>query len=309
MDLLNKTPSIQRAYFQVHLSVLLYGFTAILGFLIKLPPITLVWYRLLIAVAGLIFLPGTLEQIRQLSRKSLLKLSGIGLIVATHWVLFFAGIKYSNITIATSLLATTTLFVSILEPIFLKKKIKGFEVILGLLIIPGVYLIFFFTDFTQIWGMIFAVLAALAAAIFGVLNKTVVDKHPPMAMTFVELGSGFIGISILMPFLYLNEPDAEFLPSWTDLGYLLLLGLICTSFAYVITLNALKRLSTFSVNLAINLEPIYSAVLAVVLFNEQKDITLGTYVGAGIIIFAVFLHPIVNRIAARRNRQKVASSD
>ena len=284
-----------KAYFNIHLAVFLFGFTAILGKALTLPESTIVWWRMILTVLGLLVIPGVIKKIREIPVKSILKLMGIGTVVALHWILFFGAVKFSNVSVTLSCIATATFFTAILEPIIRKSKIKWFEVFLGLLVIPGVYIIFRFTEFYAI-GIAMALASAFLAAVFSILNKEMVDKYDPVAITFVELGSGWAAITPLVYLYYLYFPDKPFMPSnGYDVLYLCLLAFLCTSFAYVITLKALKELTSFTINLTINLEPIYGIVMAFLIFQENKELAVEFYIGAGIIMASVFLHPLLDK--------------
>lgn len=284
-----------RAYLQIHSAVLLYGVTGILGDLISLPKPTLVWWRMLFAALAFLLWPGVLAKVLRIPGRKLLFIMGIGCLVALHWVTFFGAIALTNVSVTLAVLATAAFFTALLEPLILRTRFHWYELALGILVVPGVGLVYSSTDFS-IWGILVALCSSILAAVYSILNKRVINDCDPIALSFVQLGSGFVFLSLLIPFLYLNDPALTFLPTGTDLLYLLILALVCTSFAYVINLYALKVLSTFAVNLTINLEPVYSIVLAYFILNEGEELTWGFYVGAVILIVAIFFHPFLNRI-------------
>lgn len=282
-----------RAYVYIHIAVLLFGFTGILGKLIDLPKGTLVWWRMLITMVSLLFLPKVIRSVRHIPRKDLLGMMGIGTIVAVHWVTFFLGIELSNVSVALSCMASTSFFTALLEPLMLGSRMRWLEVLVGLLVIPGILLVHRGSEF-ELTGIIVTLVSALLAAIFAILNKKMVSKHDSLTITFVELGSGWLVLCILLPFYYLAQPDPRFFPAdWDDWAYLLTLALACTSFAYVISLSALKELTPFTVNLTINLEPVYSIILAFFIFSEHKSLSWSFYPGAALILLAVFSYPFL----------------
>lgn len=297
------SPSKLRAWLQVHLAVFLFGFTGILGDLIDLPALTLVWWRMLLTAVSLIFMPGVVKDLRGTEIKEILKMMGIGVIVASHWVFFFASIKMTGVSVALACLATAPFFTAIIEPLFLRRKIRFSEIFLGVFVIPGVYLIYQ-ADSAFLPGILVAFLSALGAAVFSVLNKTMVDRHSSVKMTFVELASGALVLSLVLPFVIHANPDANFLPRGMDWLWIGILAFICTSFAFIITLNALKVLPTFSVNLSINLEPVYAIILAAVLLGEHKDLNWLVYVGAGIIVCSVFLNVVFGWWRDRKGKKE-----
>lgn len=292
-----------RAYLYIHIAVLLFGFTGILGKLIDLPKGTLVWWRMLLTTLSLLFLPGVIRAVRKIPAKDRWALMGIGGIVAIHWVTFFLGIELSSVSVALTCMATTSFFTAVLEPLILRTRIRWIEVFVGILVFPGILLVHRSSDF-PIVGIIVTLISALLAAVFAILNKKMVDRHNSIAITFVELGSGWLVLCVLLPFYYIFWPDTRFFPTgWDDWVYMLLLAFACTSFAYVISLLALKELTPFTVNLTINLEPIYSIILAFFIFGEHKNLSWTFYPGAGLILLAVFSFPFIHRI---RRRKKAA---
>jgi drug/metabolite transporter (DMT)-like permease len=284
-----------RAYLQIHTAVLLYGLTGILGDLISIPKPTLVWWRMLFTVLSFLLWPGVVRDALSLDRKVMLRMAGIGVLVAIHWVTFFGSIALTNASVTLAMFASTTFFTALFEPILTGRKFKAYELLLGLAIVPGVALVVGSTDF-GILGIVVALFSALVAAIFSILNKGLVTQHNPITMTMVELGAGFLLLSVLSPFYYGFMPELPFLPVGLDWLYLSILAFVCTSFAYVITLRSLQVLPTFAVNLTINLEPVYTMVIAYFFLNDAEELNLGFYIGAGVIILSVFFHPFLARI-------------
>lgn len=284
----------KKAYIQLHTAVLLFGLTGVLGDLIALPKTTLTWWRMGIAALGLLILPGLLPKIRSIPVKVRWQMVGIGGIIAAHWVTFFGGIALTNISVALACMATASFFTAIVEPILLPRKLRWFELLLGIFVVPGIYLIQNSTEF-GFWGVTVSLISALLAAIFSTLNKKVATAYDSIAATVLELGAGFLILTVLLPIYYYVAPEDAFLPQGWDILWLIILALACTSFAFVISLAALRELSTFTVNLSINLEPIYSIILAFALFQEHKEVGWTFYLGAGMIILAVASYPLFDR--------------
>ncbi|QQS51221.1 MAG: DMT family transporter [Bacteroidota bacterium] len=285
---------------KLHFVVFIYGFTAILGKLISISAIDLVWYRMLVAVAGLsvlLFLQGFNLKI---SFRAGIQILLVGLIVAAHWISFFGAIKLSNISVTLGCLASTTLFTSILEPLILKRKVNAVEVIIGLIIIAGLYLIFQF-EIHYLDGILVALASAFLAGLFTVLNKKLVQKHSTRLITFYEMVGGFIGISLF--FLFTEGFSTEFfLLPVSDVFYLLLLGLVCTAFAFAIQVDVMKKLSAYLVALTINLEPVYGIILAWLFFRDTELMSTGFYIGTVIILVAVLAFPVYQ---SRRRKAEV----
>ncbi len=283
---------VSKAYLKLHIAVLLFGFTAILGDLISLSALSLVWWRVLLTSISLLFLIGFGRNLKRLPRTLILKYMGIGVIVAVHWITFFGAVKYSNASICLIAMATTSFFTAFLEPVLLKQKIKGYEILLSLMIVPGMMLVVNNIDYSMINGIWVGLISAFLASLFSILNKKLVNEAEPMEITFLELGSAWLFISLLMPF-YLQSAEASFLPTFSDFAYLLVLALLCTTLAYVLALVALKHISAFAANLTVNLEPVYGIVLAWLILNESEELSMGFYVGCGVILLAVFSYPFL----------------
>ncbi|MFN0275153.1 MAG: DMT family transporter [Chitinophagales bacterium] len=285
-------PEQRRAYLILHICVFIWGFTAILGNLITLKETVLVWYRMGITSLSLMFLPILWKGMRRISFRAVLQLSGIGVLVALHWITFYGSIKYSLASVALTCLATISLFTAFLEPLMLKSKFQMRQVLLALAILPAIYLLFHFSGQYTL-GIIMGLLSSLFASIFTILNKKVIVKYDAVSVTFVELGTGFLFISIVLPVYFNFYPETVFLPTSSDWIYLLILSIVCTSIPFVLSINTLRHLSAFTGNLAVNLEPVYGIIMASLLFKDHKQLDSGFYVGACIIIGAVFMEPLM----------------
>jgi len=291
----SRTTETQRAYLQLHLAVLLYGFTAILGDLIQLSAVVLVWWRVFITSISLFLLIGFGKTLIGMPRKLILKYMGVGVLVGLHWITFFGAIKYSNASICLVCMATTSFFTAFVEPLFTGSKFKLYEIGIGLLIIPGMVLVVNNIDLSMQTGIWIGLLSALLASIFATLNKVLINQADTMTITFLELSSACLFITCLFPFFFMANPDAAFWPSMSDLGYLLVLALLCTTFAYILGLNSLKHLSAFAANLTVNLEPVYGIILAWIILKENEELSSGFYLGGVIIILAVLFYPLIKR--------------
>ena len=279
--------------------MILYGLTAILGDLISLSALHLVWWRVMLTSLSLLFFVGFGRQILNIPRKDLWSFIGIGAIVAFHWVTFYGGVKLANASVTLVALATTSLFTSLLEPLLTDKKLDFIEVFIGLLIIPPLLLIANNIDLSMIRGFQVALLSAFLAAIFSTLNKKLVDKANSYQITFVEMASAFVFISLFIPFL--TSDYTSLIPQKKDWLYLIFLSLGCTTFAFIITMKALKHVSAFDANLVINLEPVYGIILAIVLLKENTELSTRFYWGALLILLIVFSHPLIKKYKTKKN--------
>lgn len=278
----------------LHITVLLFGFTGILGRLITLESQDLVWYRMLIASAGILVFLLFAGKLHWPSRNNLLLLLLTGGIISAHWITFFEAIKVSTISITLACLSSASMFTAFIEPIFFKRKIRPYEIGVGLIVIVAIGLIFSFE--TQYhWGILLALVSAFLAALFTVMNGKLIDRMDPSSISFYELSFGWLVITIW--FLFSQKFNAAFFQvELPDVLWLLVLGLICTSFAFVMSVLVMRSLSPFTVTLIVNLEPIYAIVLAFVIFGESERMHTGSYLGAALLIGALFL----NRYIAKR---------
>jgi len=296
------TNTKQKAYLQLHLAVFLFGFTAILGKLITLEQTALVWNRLWIAVLGLIFIPGVIQGIRSIKRSNFLIFSGIGILVALHWLTFYGSIKVGNsASVTLACLATSSLFTSILEPLITKSKFQWIELILGLLVIVGIYFLSGVGE-AYYWAIVIGIISTFLAALFSTLNKKYITGQNSLSVSTIELAAGFVFISVCYPLLQNLFPQPQWFPAGNDWWWLIILGLLCTSLAFALALESLKEISAFISNLSINLEPVYGILLAIWLLNEDTQLNFDFYLGTGIILLAVILHPIIITVQKRGSK-------
>ncbi|MCY4778221.1 DMT family transporter [Sphingobacterium sp. UT-1RO-CII-1] len=274
----------------LHLTVLIWGFTGVLGELISLSAAHLVWYRVLIAVLSLFVYFIIKGDSIHVTREKLIQFVFVGGVVGLHWVLFFYSIKVSTVSVTLVTLSSITLFTSILEPLINKKRISLADVLVGVVIIFGIYLIFKF-EIQYILGIIFGLSAALCASLFSILNARMVKHTRATIITFYEMFGAFFWISLFMAIT--GEFNEGLWLQGVDWAYLLLLGIGCTAVAYVLAVAVMKELSAFTVALTTNMEPVYGIVLALLIFGRKETMSLGFYGGAVIVLAAVFLYPYV----------------
>lgn len=290
------------AYLKLHTAIFLWGFTGILGRLITLQEFPLVWWRILITVIALGILLKWRGELKTPSCKALKKIAFVGGTIALHWVTFFGAIKYSNVSVALSALASTALFTSILDPLMHRRRPRLYEIALGLFIIFGIYLIFHFQKFYAV-GISLGLISALLAAYFTIETKTLLSDHGPRNLLLFELIGGLATLTVLAPVYLYFFPASVLIPSETDTGYLLILSLLCTVYAMQLSYQALKHVSPFVMNLSINLEPIYAIVLAAIIFHEHEEVNLGFYAGTAIILSAVAANAFLDWKLKRRNNR------
>ncbi|MBX2930578.1 MAG: EamA family transporter [Chitinophagaceae bacterium] len=282
---------MKSALIKLHASVFLWGFTGVLGKAIQLNEGLLVWYRLLIAVLVLWAIFLYKKPSNKLPLKNIVQLAGIGVILTFHWVFFYGSIKYANVSIALVCLSSAGVFTAILEPLMTGKRINPIEVLLGLIAVAGIYLIFHF-DVKFRTGIIIGICATLFSVIFSVFSKKAVATTAPKTMMLYQLTGGFIALTLLMPYYMYLFPSEKLLPSSQDFLWLLILSLVCTIFTMDLSLHALKKISAFTQNLTLNLEPVYGILLAFIIYKENKDLSNTFYIGFALIFSTVAIQMI-----------------
>lgn len=292
---------IRKSYLQLHIAVLLFGFTAILGDLINLSAYWLVWWRVLLASLSLLFIVGWSKILRSSSRKLILKYFAIGSIVAAHWVSFYGAVKLSNASLGVVCIATSSFMTALLEPILLRKRLRWVELLLGLLIVPGMILIVKGSPMEYGWGIVVGLISAFLASLFGVLNKSLILTNDPLTISFFELTGALIVLTLLSPLIFhFMDVTTIFPPQWADWMYLAILAFLCTTLAYSLSLASLRHLSAFATSLTINLEPIYGIILAWILLNDGDELQQDFYWGSFVIVFSVFLYPLIENLKKKR---------
>lgn len=282
---------MRRALLQLHTAVFLWGFTGVLGRVITLDQTWLVWYRLLITTVSLWVLYFFMNKIKKLPSRSIFLISCIGFIQALHWVCFYGSIKYANITIALTTLSTSALLASVIEPLLLRKRFDTIEIFLGLFAIAGIVIIYN-THVQFSVGIIIGLLSALLTVLVSVLNKKIVDQYAPDQITLYQLTGGFAGLSLLLPAYQYFFPEQHHIPVAMDWLWLVLLSWVCTIMTFFLYIRSLKKISAFTMNLTLTLEPVYGILLAFVIYHENEKLSKWFYVGFGLIALAVAFHMI-----------------
>ena len=290
-------------YLHLHLLVFIAGFTAILGELISINAVSLVWYRMVIAVILILLFIKFRRVSIAVNIKTVVKFSIAGIIIALHWITFFESIKQANISIALAMFSTGAFFAALIEPLFFKRKIIWYEVFFGILIIFGVLLITK-AEMQYINGIILGISSAVFSTLFAVVNGKFVKRYSPSVISFYEFISGVFFITLFI-FFFRGGFDFEFFKlSISDYTYLFILASVCTAYAFIAVVHVMKYISPYSVVLSYNLEPIYGIVLAIILFPLKEKMSTEFYIGAGIIINTV----IINGILKNSNKLKRRAS-
>jgi len=272
----------------LHLLVLLLAFTGVVGKLITIDAEPLVWWRMLIALIGLMVYMGMKGTVFRIPKKAAIQMLLNGFITAAHWVSFFMAIKVSNVSVALICFSATTFFMAFLEPLFLKRKLIMYEVFLGLVVIGGLYFIFNIEVQYKL-GIALGILAAFLGCLFAVINARFIKNYEASVITSYEMLGGVLALSIYM-FAFGGVDLSMMALSTPDLWYLLFLGLVCTSFAFVLMVELLKMVTPFSIAISLNLEPIYAIIIALLFFGQSEYMKPGFYIGSLVIISSILLN-------------------
>ena len=283
----------------MHFIIFLWGFTGILGKLIHKDALHIVWYRTLIAFVALGLFLLYLGKDLRLTKKMAPKVIGVGLIVAIHWMTFYYSIQLSTASLAILCLSTTTLHVSWLEPLVMNKKFSLRQLLMGLVVISGISFVSLDFSGQELLALFFGLFSALCAAFFSVFNAKLSEETSAEQLTFYEMIAAFALVSIVLLGLgKLNASDLSL--TLSDFYWLLFLGVICTSFAFLATIIIVRKLGAFTVSLNINLEPIYTILLAIVLLNEHKSLSTNFYLGAAIIVLVLLINGLIRHFELRK---------
>jgi len=290
-----------KSYLHLHLIVFIWGFTAILGKLLSIDAVALVWYRMALA-SVLILLYIKYKNIRlHISKAQIIKYVFGGVVIALHWVTFFYAIKISNISIALATMSTGAFFTIFIEALYKRKKVDVRELIFGVLAIVGLYIIYNAEISLQL-GMFVALLSSFLSAVFSVFNADFVKEESAIVISFYEIIFGVVAVTVYL--LWNGELLTEgfFILQPLDYIWLFILSSVCTAYAFIVSVDLLKKLSAFTVMLTINLEPIYAIFLAVILFPTNEKMSNSFYLGAGLILLTVVINGILKTVNSKKKK-------
>ena len=288
-------------YLHLHFIVFIWGFTAVLGALITIEALPLVWYRMLMA-SGLILIYIKIKGFKiKLSKKTLAGFFIAGLVIALHWLCFFGAIKVGNVSVTLAILSTGAFFASLLEPLFYRRKVIGYEVFFGLIVIVGLYVIFK-VETEYVLSIVLALCAAFLGALFSVINGKFALKYKASVISFYELFFGMLCITIYL-FFSGNFTSEFFKVSWNDWMYLFILASACTAYAFIASVHVMKWISPYTVMLTINMEPVYGIILALLILGDSENMSVEFYYGAAIILVTVIANGIIKNLTERKKRR------
>ncbi|MBL7857213.1 MAG: DMT family transporter [Cyclobacteriaceae bacterium] len=284
-------------YLKLHFIVFLWGFSAILGKLVSIPFVELVFFRSILAASGMGLVIYFLNGSFRVSRQDLIKLILIGFIVALHWIAFFGSARIANVSVSLVGFATNSLWAALLEPWMNRKRVKKFELFLGLTVLCGLYIIFSF-NFEYKLGLIMGIVAGFTSALFSVFNANMVKRVSSLAITFYEMIGVFIAISIFLPvykFTWATDGVLQLAPSKLDWLWIALLAGVCSVYAYTVAVELMKKISVFLIQLSLNLEPVYGIIMALIIFKDTEKMSSNFYIGTFVILCAVISYPLLKK--------------
>lgn len=289
-----------KSYLNLHFIVFIWGFTAVLGALITVGDTSLVWYRM--GLAGLFLLMYLVykKQSIRLPMKSVVKLVLVGFLIAIHWIYFFKAIKVSNVAITLAMFSMGSFFASILEPLIYKRKILWYEVLFGLIIVAGLFIIMQ-VEIKYLEGILYALFSVFIGVLFTLFNGKLIQQHDSTVITVYEFFAGFLFVSVYL--LFEGKFDAAFFQlSGNDWMLILLLASICTAYAFTASVQVMKRLSPYTVMLTTNLEPVYGILLAYFIIGEDEKMSMPFYIGSVIILITVILNGVIKNKIKGKNQ-------
>ena len=290
---------------QLHFLVIIWGFTAVIGLFVQTSSITLVMYRTLLAAIGILVVILLRNKTSKPDFfKNVWPMIGVGCIVGIHWLAFFGAGRLSNASISLAGFSTCSLWTAILSPIFYKRRVRLLEIMLGLVVVLGLYVILRF-QFDQALGLGMGIFAGFCSALFAILNSFLTKTNDVSVMTFWEMLSACICVVLFIPIFSFST--GEVIPLWPsakDWVWIAVLAWGCTVYPFTMANVLLRKISPFTVSLALNLEPIYGIILAVLFFGNTEHMNLGFYIGAGIILSAVLVYPILERKIVSKASEK-----
>ncbi|GAB3948269.1 DMT family transporter [Spirosoma harenae] len=301
-------------YLQLHFIVLIWGFTAILGkLLVPLDASAVVLFRTVLAVLGMGAVLLVRGQNLRVASTDYWRLLATGGLIGLHWVMFFLAARLANVSVCLAGMATSSLWASVLEPLILRRRVRLVEVILGIVVMAGLYLIFRF-EFDKVAGLVVAVFSAMLSSLFTIINSRFTQRYNALVISFYEMAGasvGAFGLWLLVRFT--TSPDVaetvHYVPeSAMQWVWLLILSLVCTVYAYTIGVGLLRKFSPYMAVLTVNLEPVYGILLAVLIFGDTERMTLGFYGGTLVILAAVLAYPFLNSRLTKTEAQLPTST-
>ncbi|MGG7665219.1 DMT family transporter [Dyadobacter sp. BHUBP1] len=296
---------MKQAFIKLHIAIILAGFTGIFGKLITINEGLLSWYRIWLAGILMLLILAVTQKLERISFRDFARTSLTGLLLGLHWIFFYGSIKYSNISVGVVCFSVVGFFTAIFAPLINRRRFVLSELLLSLLTLLGIALIFSFDARYRV-GITLGVASSALGSLFTITNERLAHSFRSETATVYALIGGAIALTPLMPLYFYYFPVATLMPSWADLGYLLLLAFFCTVVLYMLQTQVLRRISAFTVNLSLNLEPVYTIILAILIYHENKELRWSFYLGLVLILLSVVLQ-MLQVMRAHRNADPVVA--
>lgn len=293
-------------YLHLHFLVFIAGFTAILGEVITIGSIPLVWYRMCIAGILMFFYIKFIRLKIRIDKRTMFRFFGAGIIIAVHWITFFEAIKQSNISITLAMFSTGAFFASFIEPLIYRRKIIWYEILFGIIVIIGVFLITQ-SEIKYINGILLGISSALFSTLFAVINGKFIEKHSATVISFYEFISGVAFITLFILIFKGGFSKEFFTLSTYDWMFLFILASICTAYAFIGSIHVMKYVSPYTVVLSYNLEPVYGITLALILFPETETMTPQFYYGAILVLLTVLMEGILKNVKSFKKKSVITT--
>lgn len=290
-----------KGYLLIHLSVLLFGCTPIMGRLITIDALPLVWWRMLVAAVVLLFIPLTWRGIRKLPLKLILVSCAAGIVLSITWILFYISVKLTNASIAAICIATAPLFVAIFGPLVQRRTWQKSDLMLALAVIPGIILVVGGIPGDMYIGFLIGLLSAVMLVLFSGINKLLANRTNPLSTICIEMAAGTLFTSLVI-FLFADVQTDFALPDFQNLVLILIFGVFLTALPVVLTLMSLRYISVFAQQMAVNLEPVYAVIIAIPILGEQKELTPLFYIGVVVIVGTVMFEPALIWLKNLKNK-------
>lgn len=288
---------MKQAFLQLHLAILLASCSGIFGNLISLDPVLITGYRMLLASVMLLLLL-VIKYGRVIVDKSNRHILWLGVLLAFHWVFFYGSIKYANVSVGVVCFCLSGFFTALISPLVNRKRISWVELLLSSLTLAGILLIFHF-DASFRTGIVLGIISSLLFALYATLNERVNQSGQVIKTTALQMVGGTLAMGLLLPFYRAGKSSLSLLPTSEDFVFLFLLALGCTVCMCLLLNRAQKVISAFTVSLSFNLEPVYSILLAVLLFDEDKMLGTAFYMGLALIVLSLVLQMVYQKFSSQ----------
>ena len=272
--------------FELTFATLLISTSGVLGKYIDMPSEVIVWWRSILALV-ILFAYCKFKKInlKISSKKDTLTFILSAFFMGAHWITYFYALKLSNVALGVLSLYTFPIIIALLEPLFIKVKFDPMHVVLGLLVLLGIYILApdFNLENTHVKGILFGVFSAFCYAIRTLILKQHINKYNGTALMLYQL---LILTIILAPILFfLDTSNIK-----TQYPYVIMLALVTTAIGHTLFIKSLKYFSVSTASIISSTQPVFGIILAYIFLNEIP--TFNTYIGGSLIIATVIIESV-----------------